>query len=492
MLDESNGYCRCANFYIHMKHFYTPHTMFRLFILIIFIASVISTDASSSLASVPKTRRSEKPSPAKPKKITNKVFKPNSSSPKPQWLLNPMPPISATSLTCEVSLLSVIERARTLLRNEHVSYTPWAPGRREKREVKLALANLKTGSIHIASGWMSGDNLFLYNKNIQFDVEWMNGFNSAINIINPDNTAVVAILYAIEPSRQKIYGTSAILYTPFSSALLQPELVQAGKQYLLKQIAAAQNELHHVASQAFPGRSLKRSPAFSAEDYLHIILAEQMDPGRFYAILGDNPRLGKRQQGNFKQLADRILVIVGANQETAYRFTGSPAGAHGLTQFTPVGMRTVWENYPDSGIPQNFFKATSHHDSAIKAKICLLDHYLAQLASAYPRLRGSRYEKYAAAAAYNGGPKRVLDGLKQFGMLWLNPRERLAYLSGKQNRTRREQREYQWLKNNQYHETFVYLMKLHALDQASLYNTDKKIPVQAVQNVVEGNAIARD
>ena len=475
-----------------MKHFYTPHAMFRLFILIIFFASIISTDTSSSLASVPKTRRAAKPSPAKLKKITSKAFKPKACPPKPQWLLNPMPPISTTSIQCDVSLLSVIAQARTLLRNERVSYIPWSRGRSEKREVKLALANLKTGAIRIAPGWMSGDNLFLYNKNIQYEVEWMNGFNSAINIIKPDNTAVVAILYAVEPHRQKIYGTSAILYTPFSSALLQPELVQAGKQYLLRQIAVAQNELHHVASQAFPGRSLKRSPAFSAEDYLHIILAEQMDPGRFYAIMGDSARLGKGQQINFKQLADRILVIVGANQETAYRFTGSPAGARGLTQFTPVGMRTVWDNYPDSGIPQNFFKATSNHDSAIKAKICLLDHYLALLAAAYPRLLGSGYEKYAAAAAYNGGPKRVLDGLKQFGVHWLNPRVRLAQLSGKQSRTRRELLEYQWLKNNQYHETFVYLMKLHALDQAALYNTDKEIPVQAVKNVVEGNAIVRD
>ncbi len=478
---------------MHVKHFYTPHLIFKLVILIVVMVSMISTDTQSSLASVPKTRRSAaKPSPAKSQKTTLKTLKSNSDPPKPQWLLNPMPPISAPSLTCEVSLLSVIQQARALLRNEQVSYTPWAPGRLEKRGVKLALANLKTGAIRIASGWISGDNLFLYNKNIQYTVEWMNGFNSAITILQPENTAVVAILYAVDPHRQKLYGTSAILYTPFSSALLQPELVQAGRQYLLNQIALAQNELQQVASQAFPGRSLKRSPAFTDEDYLHIILAEQMDPGRFFAIIGDDPRLGTRKQSDFKQLADRILVIVGANQETAYRFTGSPAGAHGLTQFTLIGMRTVWNHYPDAGIPQNFFKAASHHDSAIKAKICLLDHYLAQLVSAYPRLRGSKFEKYAAAAAYNGGPKRVLDGLREFGMSWLNPRERLAYLSGKQHRTRREQREYQWLKNNQYHETFVYVMKLHALAQASFYKDDKKIPVQSVKNVAEGNATAKD
>jgi len=379
-----------------------------------------------------------------------------------------------------------------MLSGERASYSPWSRGHAEKREVKLALANLKTGTIDIVSGWVSGNNLFLYNKNVQYEVEWWNGFNSAINIIKPENTAVVAILYAVEPYRQQLYGTHSILYTPFSSALLQPALVQAGKRYLLEKIASAQNELQQVASQAFPGRPLGRSPAFTTEDYLNIILAEQMDPGRFCAIIADNVRLSKTQHASFKQLAERIFVIVGANQENAYRFTGSYAGARGLAQFTRIGMGEVWDNYPDSGITRNFCKATGQHHSAIKAEICLLDLYLAQLAATYPRLLGSRYEKYAAAAAYNGGPKRVMDGLKQFGMQWLNPRARLAQLSGQKDLTRREKLEYQWLKSNRYHETFVYLMKLQALDQSSLHKTEKELPAQSVKNELERRIIARD
>jgi hypothetical protein len=379
-----------------------------------------------------------------------------------------------------------------MLSNERVSYTPWSRGQIEQREVKLALANLKTGAIKIVPGWISGDNLFLRDKSIQYEVEWWNGFNSSISIKKPDNTAVAAILYAVEPYRQKLFGTPSILYTPFSSALLQPELIQAGKNYLLGKIATAQNELQQVASQSFPGRPLGRSPAFTAVDYLHILLAEQMDPGRFCAIIENNVRLSNKQQAPFKQLAERIFVIVGANQEDAYRFTGSYAGARGLAQFTRIGMEVVWDNYPDSGITRNFIKATGQHHSAIKAQICLLDHYLGLLAADYPRLLGSGYEKYAAAAAYNGGPKRVMDGLKQYGMQWLNPRARLAYLSGRKSLTRREKVEYQWLKGNRYHETFVYLMKLQALDQSPLLKPEKKIPVQSVKNEVGRTIIARD
>ena len=433
-----------------------------------------------------------KSSAAKTKKAKSRTCKTKRGTHKPVWLLNPMPPISTTSVVCEVSVLSLIEKARTMLSREQASYTPWSRGQAEKRGVKLALANLKTGTIKIVSGWVSGNNLFLYNKSVQYEVEWWNGFNSAINIIKPENTAVVAMLYAVEPHRQKLYGTDAILYTPFSSALLQPELIQTGKNYLLEKISTAQNELLQVGSQAFPGRPLGRSPAFTTEDYLNILLAEQMDPGRFCAIIENNVRLNKKQHANFKQLAERIFVIAGANQEDAYRFTGSYAGARGLAQFTRIGMEVVWDNYPDSGITRNFRKATSQHHSAIKAEVCLLDHYLGLIAAAYPRLLGSGYEKYAAAAAYNGGPKRVMDGLKQFGMPWLNPRARLAQLSGKRHLTRREKLEHQWLKSNRYHETFVYLMKLQALDQASLHKTEKELPVQSAKNVAQGQPIARD
>jgi hypothetical protein len=77
-------------------------------------------------------------------------------------------------------------------------------------------------------------------------------------------------------------------------------------------------------------------------------------------------------------------------------------------------------------------------------------------------------------------------------MQWLNPRVRIAQLSGRKSLTRREKLEYHWLKSNRYHETFVYLMKLQALDQAPLLKPEKKIPVQSVKNEVGSPLIARD
>jgi hypothetical protein len=403
-------------------------------------------------------------------------------------LCNPMPPLSPARVVCEVPLLPVIEKGRSLLKAEKVSYTPWTRSHAEKREVKLALANLKTGAVRIVSGWTRGENLFLNDRDIVFDIEWWNGFNSAINILKPEHTVVVAILYALESERRSLFSRNAILYTPYSSALMQPALVEAGRIYLLEKIAIARQELKHIASQAFPGQSLANSPAFTPEDYLKVIVTEQMDPGRFYSIVSDSVRLNRQQNTDLTRLAERILVIVGANREDAYRFTGSCAGARGITQFTPTGMRVVWDSYPSAGISRNFHKATSDQVSAVKAEICLLDKYLSEIAGEYPKLIGSGFEKYAAAAAYNGGPERVKFGLEHFGLKWLNPRERRAILSGRQKMTHREQLEYQWLKTNQYHETFIYLMKLHALEQSSWPAT----PAQPVRNAAAEAAVTRN
>jgi hypothetical protein len=58
--------------------------------------------------------------------------------------------------------------------------------------------------------------------------------------------------------------------------------------------------------------------------------------------------------------------------------------------------------------------------------------------------------------------------------------------------THREQLEYQWLKTNQYHETFIYLMKLHALEQSSWPAASGAPPVQPVIHAAAEADVTRD
>jgi hypothetical protein len=332
--------------------------------------------------------------------------------------------------------------------------------------VKLALAHFKTGELRLVSGVEQNRKLTLEDTNIRYQVDWWNGFNSSITIIDPPYSGVVAMLYGLEPERQTFLRQDAIIYTPYSSALLQTELVEAGKSYLMEKIRHGRQELGQVESRAFPGMTLANSPSFTDEDYFALILTEQMDPGRFRSIAAGSWEFNDEQQSQIMRLAERILVIIGANQEDAYSFTGNYASARGLTQFTPIGMSVVWSNYPEANIPRDFREATGNHLSAVKAEICLLDHDLAELGKSHPALIGSGAEMYAAGASYNGGLGRVRHGLENFGLTWFHPISRLAELQAKGILSPSERKEYLWLKRNRFHETFIYLNKIHAIQRS--------------------------
>ncbi len=380
--------------------------------------------------------------------------------------LKPMPPLSEAPFSADVPLLPLIEQAKSRLEKETVRYFAGSRQAPARREVKLVLAHFKTGELRIVSAVEQNRKLTLQEPGIRHQVDWWNGFNSSITVIDPPYTGVVAMLYGLEPDRQKLLGQDAIIYTPYSSALLQSELVEAGKAYLMQAIRQARQELGQVKSLAFPGMTLANAPAFTDEDYFGLILTEQMDPGRFRSIAANTWEFNDDQQGQIMRLAERILAIIGANQEDAYNFTGNYASARGLTQFTPVGMSVVWSRYPEAGISRDFRKATSSHVSAIKAEICLLDHDLAELAKCHPALIGSGAEMYAAGASYNGGPGRVRHGLENFGLTWFHPISRLADLEAKGILSPSERKEYLWLKRNRSHETFIYLNKIHAIQRS--------------------------
>lgn len=375
----------------------------------------------------------------------------------------PMPPLSDAPFGADVPLMRLVEEAKSQLERETARYSPAKGRSAARRDVKLALAHFKTGEIQIVSGVEQNRRLTLDDPNIRFEVDWWNGFNSSVTIVDPPYTGVVAMLYALEPERQRFLDQDALIYTPYSSALLQTELVEAGRSYLMSTVRQARQELGHVLSRASPGTFLANSPAFSDQDYFDLILTEQMDPGRFRSISAGSWELSDQQEAEVRRLADRILVIIGTNQEDAYSFTGNYASARGLTQFTPMGMSVVWNNYPEAGIPRDFRRATGEHLSAIKAEICLLDHDLAGLAKSHSSLIGSGMEMHAAGAAYNGGPGRVRFGLENFGLAWLHPAARLAELDSRAALSLLEKKELAWLNRNRRHETFVYLNKIHAI-----------------------------
>ena len=106
---------------------------------------------------------------------------------------------------------------------------PLAGNPRRGGMLNLRWLTLRLVRLQIVSGVEQNRKLTLNDPNVRFEVDWWNGFNSSITIIDPPYTGVVAMLYALEPERQRFLNQDAIIYTPYSSALLQTELVEAGK-----------------------------------------------------------------------------------------------------------------------------------------------------------------------------------------------------------------------------------------------------------------------
>ncbi|MFH1293233.1 MAG: hypothetical protein ABIJ44_03795 [Pseudomonadota bacterium] len=401
----------------------------------------------------------------------------------------PMPPLDEAPFCAQVPLMPVIREAKARLAKERVRYYPGSLGKPARRELKLALADFTTGKIEIISGIEEKKCLFLSDPKIRHAVNWWNGFNSSIDILEPANTGIVGLLYALDPKKKSWVRREAIIYTPYSNALLQPKLVEAGRQYLIEKISQARKELHHAMFKAGSQMPLEKEPVFRDEDYFNLILAEHTDPEAFRKIIADQPTFDPDKRERLRRLIYRILVIIGANQEDAYKFTGNYASARGLAQFTRIGMRVVWNRYTDADISRDFIEATSNHLHSIKAEICLLDHYLANVTGLYPNLAGSGYEKYAAGACYNGGPRNVLYGLKNFGVSWLHPHQRLLELAGRASLNLKERRELEWLKKFRNHETFIYLNKMHAIESLQPSRNEDPIPPEQAHALTHENVL---
>jgi hypothetical protein len=146
-------------------------------------------------------------------------------------------------------------------------------------------------------------------------------------------------------------------------------------------------------------------------------------------------------------------------------------------------MQVVWNRYTTADISRDFYEATADHLLAIKAEICLLDHYLAEMLRVYPGLGGTWAEKYAAGACYNGGPKNVLYGLRNFGIEWLHPQRRMADLARKGTLSAKERGELEWLRKFRNHETFIYLNKIHAIERLQAKRPEFHAPPEPPREV---------
>jgi hypothetical protein len=190
-----------------------------------------------------------------------------------------------------------------------------------------------------------------------------------------------------------------IVYLPFTEDSLDPQLVLAGKEYLLDTAQKAIEELRlaNAPSVAFPGQLL--ADIVPADVITTLAVIEQTDDADFV-----------REQDD---AVDAVLNHYGLKREEAFRYSISNASALGPMQFTNrKGNGTyalVVRRCPLANLDPNFERGATNLQNAMKAAICLFDIELAQMHAdirhAYPD--NMPVLGIFPVAAYNGGPKNV-------------------------------------------------------------------------------------
>lgn len=343
-----------------------------------------------------------------------------------------MPPIGDASSTPVInpssSLISAVQRARELLQARIdadaaakkksqivTSYNVWV-------DVTLAVWDPRTDDIALVHAGKSGNKLDVDpNADVGITVRFNNGVNTQFAVDSGDKK-IVAVRYPIFKDvtvkrKHPRYELQDVVYTPYSEDLHTPETVALGQQTLRGNIAKATEALRAggVMSRAFPGRPL----------------VDVIDPRLLEAIaviehLGETSLLGP----NAQTASDSFYVVVAMNQDAAYSYSRSTAGARGLVQFIPSTYALMVKR-PELGLIKDFGAGMSDPVNAIKAQIAYLDAELAGMPPSVKDLYSvdpARVDEYLAAA-YNGGGARVHKAIAALGDSWsTDPTEQKAVL----------------------------------------------------------------
>jgi len=315
-----------------------------------------------------------------------------------------------------------------------------------KKQIALAILNVVTGDVEEHRVWAKENEIEEAYKtgvvNIEMDeaygdpdleikATWWNSFNTMYEIQNRSDLVVVANKYLVSRKYlpEQTYLTliengpdnkyTSMVYAPYSQQIHWPEVVQEGKDYLNKNIEDAFDDLRNskVMSLAEPGELL--SETVPVDLIRNIIMIEHIDP-KLLSFADDGGRM----------LAERVLVILGANKEWAYRYTGSSAGAYGMAQFILPTYENIVETYPDAGLIEDYQLGMADHTNAIKAMALFLDSHKLYIEERINR--NIEITDEMLSAVYNGGPARVISTVNDHGKNWhksdLFPDETVNYV----------------------------------------------------------------
>jgi len=341
-----------------------------------------------------------------------------------------IPTISMTaklSPTPSPSLYEKIQEAKKILKSSVVLKYETKNGNLVRKQIALAILNRDSGKIFEKRMWVKEDDIKNYMDtnaivltpdsvdNLTVIVKQWNSFNSYYEIngagIKPGSLIVVANKYLLLssnlnnlPERSSKKYTD-IIYVPYSTALDESDIISAGKQYIGDIVERGFADLNkkNIESLSNPGNLA--TAVVDKKFVKNILLIEHIDPDLF-SVSTDGGR----------ELAERMLAIIGSNRENSYRYTGSPAGANGLAQFIKPTYDIIVSNYPAAELIKDYYLGMADHTNAVKAMILFFDYYKADIVKKITQ--PIQITDNMLVAAYNGGTTPVIQSINKYGVNW--------------------------------------------------------------------------
>lgn len=246
---------------------------------------------------------------------------------------------------------------------------------------------------------------------VQVRILRANGVNTAVTIFNSAGRSLTPLVVEYPIERDGVFREMAY-YTSAHPALLSPDIVKAGQNYVRTMVDLAAKRLKDK------GITIAPSIIDMAE---RLCLVEHVDHDRF-------------RKENRIALYDEIYSLYALNELDTYRYSVSTAGAGGMVQMIPWTYQMLRQRYPAIGLNPDFVAGMRNHGNALEAMLLYMRDTWNEL-SLNPEVTNALLNRTATqpelmAAGYNSNPAKLPLYLRRGGADWrlLIPRETQMYL----------------------------------------------------------------
>ena len=238
-----------------------------------------------------------------------------------------------------------------------------------------------------------------------------NGVNTAVTLFDATGRSLVPLIVEYPVERGGRLHEVAY-YVSVHPALVSPEVVKAGQNYVRTMIDLAAKRLKDK------GVTIPSNLVDIAE---RLCIVEHSDHLRF-------------RSENQKALFEEVFSLYALNELNTYRYSVSTAGAGGMIQMIPSTYQMVRRMHPGVGLNPDFVVGMRNHGNALEAMLLyILDTW--KLLQGSEDVRAALAAGHATwpelmAAGYNSNPAKLPGYIRRGGSAWrtLIPRETQMYL----------------------------------------------------------------